>query len=109
MTRVSRHDALDGGVLNRDDGDPCPARDRYHLRSRVVLEILALNRLQRRGEQCFPGAAPAVPIPSIARAALSPRGKWRDDSFFFDQSEYAALAFGWQPVVVRSRELRQSI
>lgn len=60
-------DALDGSVLNRDDGDACPSRDRYHLRRRVVLEILALNRLQRRGERCLSGAAAAAPIPSIAR------------------------------------------
>ena len=35
---------------------------------------------------------------------LSPRGKWRDDSFFFDQSEYAALPFGWYPVAIRVHE-----
>jgi len=89
MTRVSRHDALDGGVLNRDDGDACPGRDRYHLRSSVVLEILTLNRLQCRGERCLPGRQRQFPV--LLGPPLSPKGKWWEDSFFLDQSEYAVI------------------
>ena len=89
MTRVSRHDVLDGGVLNRADGDACPGRDRHHLRSSVVLEILAPNRLQCRGERCLLGRQRQFPL--LLGPLLSPKGKWRGDSFFLDQSEYAVI------------------
>ena len=74
MTRVSRHDVLDGGVLNRADGDACPGRDRYHLRSSVVLEILTLNRLQCPGERCLVGSRPQRALARIRmRAKNHPR------------------------------------
>src|SRR5215472_14050931 len=66
-----------------------PAVIRYHLRSSVVLKILALNRLQCRSERCLPGRQRQFPV--LLGPLLSPKGKWRGDSFFLDQSEYAVI------------------